>query len=179
MLQVHRLPPETLTLLLRVVSVNAIPLFVMLAESSTRAIRSCPKSHHTLTTVSRLQGGASIFFAKRPVQQSVLNDLDTDLMNTFRQIRDRVDDLIDLLDGVPATKKLHSFYKNEYSPTNDLERAYRWFYLNRTSYSGIMRHENCYWGYGPKYSMRPEKLAKAVAEGFGKTSRRGTVVRRF
>ena len=42
-----------------------------------------------------------------------------------------------------------------YRPRNNLERAFRWFYLNRTSYSGIMRFENCYWGFGDKYSMRP------------------------
>ena len=41
-------------------------------------------------------------------------------------------------------------------PVTDLERAFRWYFLNRTSYSGIMRPENCYWGYGHKYSMRPE-----------------------
>lgn len=101
-------------------------------------------------------GGASVFFAKDSAEFSSLNDLDTDVINTLRQIRDRVEDLISLLTGVDATKANHAYYKNEYEPTNGLERAFRWFYLNRTSYSGIMRPENCYWGYGRKYSMRPE-----------------------
>ena len=65
-------------------------------------------------------------------------------------------DLIGLLDGVQATKSNHSYYKNEYNPSGDLERAFRWYFLNRTSYSGIMKHENCYWGYGHKYSMGPD-----------------------
>lgn len=101
-------------------------------------------------------GGASIYFAKGKVIPSVLNDLDRDVINTLEHIRDKVEDLIALLDGIPATKKLHSYYKNVYEPESDLERAFRWFYLNRTSYSGIMRSENCYWGFGEKYSMRPE-----------------------
>ncbi len=101
-------------------------------------------------------GGASVFFAKESADFSSLNDLDIDVINTLRQIRDRVEDLISLLTGVEATKANHAYYKNEYEPANGLERAFRWFYLNRTSYSGIMRHENCYWGYGRKYSMRPE-----------------------
>ncbi len=101
-------------------------------------------------------GGASIFFAKEPAGQSILNDLDTDVMNTFVQIRDNLDRLLGLLDGIPATKKLHAHYKNTYKPSDDLERAFRWYYLNRTSYSGIMKRENCYFGYGAKYSMRPE-----------------------
>ena len=101
-------------------------------------------------------GGASIFFAKESSDHSILNDLDTGVINALSQIRDEVEGLIDLLDGIPASKALHSYYKAEYQPSTDLERAFRWYYLNRTSYSGIMRSENCFWGYGDKYSMRPE-----------------------
>ena len=101
-------------------------------------------------------GGASVFFAKPSVRISILNDLDEDVINTLRIIRDRVEDLIGMLEGIPATKKNHTYYKNVYSPSNCLERAFRWFYLNRTSYSGIMKPENCYWGYRRKYSMCPE-----------------------
>jgi len=101
-------------------------------------------------------GGASIFFAKTKVRDNILNDKDTELMNCYIQIQNHVEELITLLDNIPATKDNHSFYKNQYKPKNDLERAMRWYYLNRTSYSGIMKTENCYWGYGEKYSMRPE-----------------------
>ena len=101
-------------------------------------------------------GGASIFFAKEPARFSILNDLDLEVINVLRQIRDRVEDLIDLLAGIPATKENHAYFKDEYQPVDGLTRAFRWFYLNRTSYSGIMRAENCYWGYGRKYSMKPE-----------------------
>lgn len=101
-------------------------------------------------------GGASIFFAKPKANQNWLNDADEELINVYFHIRDHVEELIKFLDGVPASKELHSYYKNEFEPGNDLERAGRWYYLNRTSYSGIMKSVNCYWGYGPKYSMRPE-----------------------
>ncbi len=100
-------------------------------------------------------GGASIFFAKEKVAQNTLNDADPELINCYLTIRDNVDDLISLLHGIPATKENHSYYKNIYQPTNDLERAFRWYYLNRISYSGIMNMQNCYWGYGDKYSMQP------------------------
>jgi DNA adenine methylase len=71
-------------------------------------------------------------------------------------IRDNVEGLIELLHGIPATKEMHHHYKNIYKPTNGLERAFRWYYLNRTSYSGIMNIQNCFWGYGDKYSMQPK-----------------------
>ncbi len=101
-------------------------------------------------------GGGSIFFAKPKVAHNVLNDVDPELINCYIHIRDNVENLVQLLDGLPASKELHTYYKNEYKPTNDLERAFRWYYLNRTSYSGIMNLQNCYWGYGDKYSMQPK-----------------------
>ena len=101
-------------------------------------------------------GGGSIFFAKKKVAQNWLNDKDQELMNTFIHIRDRVEELISLLKGLRASKSKHGYFKNEFKPKNSLERALRWFYLNRTSYSGIMNMMNCYWGYGKKYSMVPK-----------------------
>jgi DNA adenine methylase len=105
-------------------------------------------------------GGASIFFAKTKVARNWLNDADQELINMYLNIRDNVEALIQFLDGIPATKELHKYYKSEFVPTNDLERAGRWYYLNRTSYSGIMKTDNLYWGYGDIYSMRPENWAR-------------------
>jgi DNA adenine methylase len=101
-------------------------------------------------------GGASIFFAKEKAKTNILNDIDPELINCLIHIRDCPDKIADFLKNMPASKEKHSFFKNEFKPKNDLERAARWFYLNRTSYSGIMNMKNCFWGYGDKYSMRPE-----------------------
>ncbi len=100
-------------------------------------------------------GGASIFFAKEKVGFNRLNDIDAELINCYQQIRDNVEHLIELLDGHEANKEKHYYFKHVYQPTSELERAFRWYYLNRTSYSGIMNPVNCYWGYGDKYSMQP------------------------
>lgn len=137
---------------------------------------------HT-TYIEPFCGGASIFFCKDKVENNWLNDIDDELVNTLLVIRDRPNELIDMLkvrpeevsrvpmglvDGtpigepMPALKQLHHFFKNIYLPQNDLERAYRWFYLNRTSYSGIMNFHNMYWGYGAKYSMQPKNWAANI-----------------
>lgn len=112
--------------------------------------------------VEPLAGGASLFFAKHKLENNWLNDIDEDLMNCFITIRDYPDKLIDRLKGEVATKERHTYYKNEFKPKTKLARAVRWFYLNRTSYSGIMNMQNCFWGYGDKYSMRPENWPRNI-----------------
>ncbi|MBD2300984.1 DNA adenine methylase [Nostoc sp. FACHB-190] len=107
-------------------------------------------------------GGGSIFFAKEKVTNNWLNDIDELLINTYFIIRDQPEELINFLDGEVATKERHKFYKHEFKPQDKLEAASRWFYLNRTSYSGIMKPQNCYWGYGEKYSMRPENWPRNI-----------------
>ncbi len=112
--------------------------------------------------VEPFAGGASIFFAKDKVKNNWLNDIDKDLANCLRVIRDYPDELIKRLENEQATKERHAYYKNEYKPKTILDRAVRWFYVNRTSYSGIMNAQNCYWGYGDKYSMRPENWPRNI-----------------
>ncbi|MBM4275111.1 MAG: DNA adenine methylase [Deltaproteobacteria bacterium] len=107
-------------------------------------------------------GGGSIFFAKKKAPENILNDLDEELMNVYRVIRDEPEELIKFLEGKPAKKELHNYYKNEFKPSNYLERAGRWYFLNRISFSGIMNMQNCYWGYGDKFSMRPENWPNNV-----------------
>lgn len=109
-----------------------------------------------MSYIEPFAGGASIFFAKKKVAFNRLNDVDPELINCYLAIQDHVEELITVLHGIPASKEMHSYYKNVYQPANDLERTLRWYYLNRVSYSGIMNMQNCYWGYGDKYSMQPK-----------------------
>jgi len=107
-------------------------------------------------------GGASIFFAKPKAKKNWLNDIDKDLINCLIIIRDYPNELIKRLGGEKASKERHTFYKNEFESKTNLDKAVRWYYLNRTSYSGIMNMQNCYWGYGEKYSMRPENWPRNI-----------------
>lgn len=120
------------------------------------------------TYIEPFCGGGSIFFAKSKAQRNILNDKDEELVNCYINIRDNPNELADILEGYPANKETHAFFKNDYKPNNDLERAARWFYLNRTSYSGIMKMENCYFGYGDEYSMQPKNWRRHL----NKTSRK-------
>ena len=79
-------------------------------------------------------GGASVFFYKTKSRINILNDLDEDIMLVYEIIRDRVDEMIELLSTFKEpSKEAHYYYKNEYKSTNELEQAVRWYYLNRIS----------------------------------------------
>lgn len=108
-------------------------------------------------------GGGSIFFAKNKVSSNWLNDLDEDLIQVYTTIRDEPEALIDFLaTTAPPTRESHFFYKNNFVPQTSIEHAGRWYYLNRISYSGIMKMQNCFWGYGDKFSMRPENWPRSI-----------------
>lgn len=135
------------------------------------------------TYIEPFAGGGSVFFAKEKVSINQLNDIDEDLINCYKFIKDFPNELISFLrkrsvkesripliftkdirigEPLPATKELHGFFKNTFIPRNELERAGRWFYLNRTSYSGIMNFQNMYFGYGDKFSMQPKNWPQNI-----------------
>lgn len=108
-------------------------------------------------------GGGSVFFYKDKSEINMLNDLDSSLMLVYRMIRDCPDALIDRLSTFPyPSREAHYFYKNEYLPKDEVDEAARWYYLNRISYSGIMQFQNCYFGYGDKYSMQPKNWPRNI-----------------
>jgi DNA adenine methylase len=106
-------------------------------------------------------GGASIFFTKNKAPVNILNDKDESLMQVYRIIQERPEELIEFLAPHKASKELHATFK-ALNPESEIERAGRWYYLNRTSYSGIMNMPNCYWGYGDKFSMQPKNWPRAI-----------------
>ena len=91
-------------------------------------------------------GGASIFFLKGGGACAHLNDLDAELMNCYVHIRDHGDELIARLATLTVDRDTHSYMRDEFVPSDDLDRAARYFYLNHTSYSGITHRRVCYWG---------------------------------
>ena len=122
-----------------------------------------------------LVGGGNVFFAKPKSRINWLNDLETDVMDTYLVIADRKlrEDLITLISEEVATPERHNEIKN-FVPRTLLERAFKTYYLNRTSYSGIINKPA--WGYREDKSSPPKnwgnfiKLAGAKLEGAKLTS---------
>lgn len=82
-------------------------------------------------------GGGALFFAMRP-KIAVLSDINKDLINTYRQVKLRSQDLIDNLHDLTIDRETYHFVRESVggSPT---QRAIRFLYLNRTSFGGMYR----------------------------------------
>lgn len=89
-------------------------------------------------------GGASIFLSKRKSPHTILNDIDPELINCFLQIRDNSQSLVSLLADIQANQETYRFLRHTFQPRSDLERALRYFCVNRLSFNGIMSHHGGY-----------------------------------
>jgi DNA adenine methylase len=119
---------------------------------------------HT-TYIEPFAGGASIFFAKNKAKNNILNDLDNELMCCYKAIQRMPKELSSLLEGCIADAATHKMYKEQdTSLLSELETAARYYYLNRTSFSGIMTKSKMYFAYDEVYSKHPRVWAKTIEE---------------
>ena len=109
-------------------------------------------------------GGASIFFAKTKAAHTILNDIDKGLATTLTWIRDNPEPLISRLQELENTKEMHTYYASEYQPDTELDIAVKWYFLNKTSFSGIVASNNCYWSSQPSNSMHPESWGTPIRQ---------------
>lgn len=112
-------------------------------------------------------GGGSIFFAKPKVAINWINDLEKDLVTTYKTIanpesRERLCELIEIEE---ANRERHEQIK-KLSPITDLDIAFKTFYLNRTSYSGII-HKPA-WGYADGKSSPPRNWSQFIRDAGNK-----------
>lgn len=88
--------------------------------------------HHCY--VEPFGGAATVLFTKDPSSVEVYNDKDDHLVEFFRTLWSDRDALITRLNEIPYSRELHEdwsaqFYGDESPPSDDVERATRFFYL--------------------------------------------------
>jgi DNA adenine methylase len=84
-------------------------------------------------------GGASLLFAKQPSPVEVYNDIDSDLVNLFRVLRDeeKFQRFYRLVSLTPYSREEYNFCRQTLEDCqDDVERAYKFFVLARQSFSG-------------------------------------------
>ena len=82
-------------------------------------------------------GGGAVYFALRP-KIAALSDINEDLINVYRQVKKQPIKLIDYLKKMTVSSE--EYYRiREEKPENELSRAVRFLYLNRTAFGGMYR----------------------------------------
>ena len=112
-------------------------------------------------------GSGAIFFTKQKVEKNWLNDIDKDLIITFQVISDkklRAKLIEKIKDYEPSKIEFDILKAQEFKSKLDI--AYRYFVINRTAYSGIMKQPN--WGFHEVKSVQPVKWPARILEAANK-----------
>ena len=120
---------------------------------------------HT-TYVEPFAGGAQVFFHKEPSKVEVLNDLDFEIVNFFRVCQHHYEELIRYLNYCLISRKWYGLLaaSNPESLT-DIQRAGRFFYLQKNSFGGLIVKQHYHYGVvqRPNYNLKriPEIIRAA------------------
>lgn len=104
-------------------------------------------------------GGGSVFFGKNKAAVNWINDIETQIITTYQAIQNEgfCDSLVAELTLEEASRERHKYYK-EFEATDAYQIAKKTYYLNRTSYSGIINKPA--WGYAVGKSSPPPNWGK-------------------
>ena len=83
-------------------------------------------------------GGGSVFFELNPKKEVYLSDINDDLISTYQSIKIAPDDVWRILSSYQNTEADYYFIRSQ-NPSNPIERAARFIYLNHTSFNGLYR----------------------------------------
>ena len=117
--------------------------------------------HHCYVEV--FGGGASMLFAKPKSKVEVYNDLNSDVVNFFRIFHDRagLKQLRRKLFYTPWSRELYKeFQKNWHLQEDRVERIYRWFVVQRMSFSAVLGRP------APRLNSTTAIVAAHVLDGY-------------
>ena len=119
---------------------------------------------HT-TYVEAFAGGAQVFYRKSPSEVEVLNDLDGELFNFLRVLQSHHDELVRYLRFCIVSRSWHALFARM-DPTllTDVQRAVRFFYLQKNSFGGLIRKQCFHYGIVQRPNFNPERIPEQLAD---------------
>lgn len=146
------------------------------AKLAGKLIKLIP-DHETYVEV--FAGGLSVFFAKETSELEIVNDLDSDVFNFYRVLRDpekfkRFEFLVNL---TPYSKEEFDFCRDPKRTTgDDVESARRWFVCNRL---GFISDENNSRSFGRSIKGGKDGMAISVKSYLSAVSRLPEIAERL
>lgn len=100
-------------------------------------------------------GSGAIFFNKRPVNCEILNDLDSQVINLFKVIRDRSSELSRTIELTPYSREE---YQDSYEiPEDKLEKARRFLIRSNMARAGMQYYSSSWRHAGPVLGAKTKK----------------------
>lgn len=123
---------------------------------------------HT-TYVEPFAGGAQVFFHKNPSKVEVLNDLDSEIVNFFRVCQHHYEELIRYLNYCIISRKWYDLFANENpGALTDIQRAGRFFYLQKNSFGGLILKQHYHYGVIQRPNFNPKRLPELIEAAHGR-----------
>jgi DNA adenine methylase len=109
-------------------------------------------------------GGAQVFFHKEPSKVEILNDLNEDIFNFLRICQMHHEELVRYLRYCVTSRKWFAlFEKTDPETLTDVQRAARFFFLQKNCYGGLVRRRNFVVSVEDRSNYNPEKLPELIA----------------
>ena len=107
---------------------------------ANKILEQFPTNYSTLNYIEPFAGSAALLFHKESSPIEVINDLDSNLVSLYNVIRDKdkFEEFKRVLDLTPYSEEIHfNWIKDLKGDISEIERAYKYFYVNRTAYNGV------------------------------------------
>src|ERR1700694_563429 len=136
---------------------------------ATKIISMLPE--HT-AYVEPFAGGAQVLFHKPPSEVEVLNDLDFDVVNFFRVCQWHYEELVRYLRYCLASRKLHELHvKTDPATLTDIQRAGRFFYLQKNSFGGLVVKRKFHYGVTQPSNYNLERIPEIIEKAHKRLQR--------
>lgn len=95
---------------------------------------------HWNTYIEPFVGGGALLFHLQP-KTAIISDTNSELINAYRVIKENPYKLIELLEHMKShhSKEYYYYIRDKFLPKDNIEKAARFIYLNRTCFNGLWR----------------------------------------
>ncbi len=128
------------------------PPFGYFGSKQRLAIHLCANLPPHNAWVEAFCGSASLTLAKIPAPIEVINDLDKEIINLFRQLRENHGNLCRMVELTPYAREELNIARTKGKKINDLERARRFLVSAMMAINGVFGEERGGFSYSDSYS---------------------------
>lgn len=122
--------------------------------------------------VEPFAGAAALFFMREPTKAEVLNDINGDLVNLYRVVKNHLEEFVRQFKWALSSRQIFDWTKATPAETlTDIQRAARFYYLQRLAFGGKVESQT--WGTattsGPRLNLL--RLEEDLSEAHLRLSR--------